>query len=606
MGQSAIIALKSIVKIAIFSLILASCANQTDTTKLSNSQVKSGSNDQVMQLVNQYYLVSMENNPVSATFNGYSQFNDRFNSPIGQAWLDNYYQNEQHYLQKLKQIDSQQLSGQGLLNYQVFDYDRQVNLQSQAFPDYLLPINQMSGFHNIFAGLGSGKSAQPFKTAEDYDNFIKRAKGFVLWMDSAIKAMEQGIEQGITLPKVIVKKLLPQLRSQIKSDASKSIFWQPIINMPSDIEYLDQLRIRADYRELFNQQVMPVYKRMADFIEYQYLPNARESIAYGDLPNGQNWYQYKIKVATSLDLNAEQIHQIGLNEVSRILKQMTEVKQTVDFKGDLAAFFEHLKTDEQFYFKSEKELIDGYKDIKHKIEKRVPKLFNIKPKADYIVRAVEKYRAVSAAGASYQSPAPDGSRPGIFYINSYNLKAQPKFLMETLSIHEAAPGHHFQLALQQEIEGLPDYRKFGIYTAYAEGWALYAESLGKEMGLFTDPYMWYGRLVDEQLRAMRLVVDTGMHALGWNREQAIDYMKANSSMAESDIVAEVERYIAWPGQALSYKLGQIKIRELRNYAEAQLGDKFDVKEFHTQILIDGALPLAILEDKIKRWVESVK
>ena len=606
MGQSAILALKSVVKITIFSLFLASCANQTDTNKVSNSQVKSGSNNQVMQLVNQYYLVSMQNNPVSATFNGYSQFNDRFNSPIGQTWLDNYYQNEQHYLQKLKQIDSQQLSGQGLLNYQVFDYDRQVNLQSQAFPDYLLPINQMSGFHNVFAGLGSGKSAQPFKTAEDYDNFIKRAKGFVIWMDSAIKAMEQGMEQGITLPKVIVKKLLPQLRSQIKSDVSKSIFWQPIINMPSNIEYLDQLRIRADYRELFNQQVMPVYKRMADFIEYQYLPNARESIAYSDLPNGKNWYQYKIKVATSLDLNAEQIHQIGLNEVSRILKQMTEVKQTVDFKGDLAAFFEHLKTDEQFYFKSEKELIDGYKDIKYKIEKRVPKLFNIKPKADYIVRAVEKYRAASAAGASYQSPAPDGSRPGIFYINSYNLKAQPKFLMETLSIHEAAPGHHFQLALQQEIEGLPDYRKFGIYTAYAEGWALYAESLGKEMGLFTDPYMWYGRLVDEQLRAMRLVVDTGMHALGWSREQAIDYMKANSSMAESDIVAEVERYIAWPGQALSYKLGQIKIRELRNYAEAQLGDKFDVKEFHTQILIDGALPLAILEDKIKRWVESVK
>ena len=604
MRHSSVRSLRSIVKVVLCSLLLISCANHPNIPLKVKNQ-SSGPNNEVKRLVDQYYLSLMSLNPVTATFNGYSQFNNRFNQPINDKTLQTFYHNEQQYLQQLKQIDQQQLSGQGALSYQVFDYDRQVNLQVQYFPDHLIPINQITGFHNVFAGLGSGKSAQPFKTADDYDNFIARAEGFVLWMQSAINAMEQGIEEGITLPKVIVKKLLPQLRSQIKSDVSKSMFWYPIINMPSNIEYLDQLRIRAAYRELFNQKVMPVYKRMADFIEHRYLPNARDSIAYSDLPNGKNWYQHKIKIATSLDLNAEQIHQIGLDEVSRILKQMTEVKQRVGFKGDLAAFFEHLKTSEQFYFQSEQQLIDGYKDIKEKIEKRVPRLFNIKPKADYIVRAVEKYRAASAAGASYQSPAPDGSRPGIFYINSYNLKAQPKFLMETLSIHEAAPGHHFQLALQQEIQGLPDFRKFGLYTAYAEGWALYAESLGKEMGLFSDPYMWYGRLVDEQLRAMRLVVDTGMHALGWSRQRAIDYMKANSSMAESDITAEVERYIAWPGQALSYKLGQIKIRELRTYAEEQLGDKFDVRDFHTQILIDGALPLRILEDKIKRWVESI-
>jgi len=305
-----------------------------------------------------------------------------------------------------------------------------------------------------------------------------------------------------------------------------------------------------------------------------------------------------------LSLSADEIHDIGLSEVARILSEMKTVKNTVGFKGDLASFFDHLRDSDEFYYKTADELIAAYEDIKLKIDARLPRLFNIEPKAPYIVKAVEAYRAQSAAGASYAGPAPDGSRPGIFYINAYNLKAQPKFLLETLSIHEAAPGHHFQIALQQEVESLPDFRKFGGYTVFAEGWALYAESLGKELGLFTDPYMWYGRLNDEQLRAMRLVLDTGFHAKGWTHQQGIDYMLANSSMAKSDVIAEVERYIAWPGQALSYKLGEFKIKELRDYAHQQLGEQFDIKAFHTQILIDGALPMPILEKKIKRWVKS--
>jgi uncharacterized protein (DUF885 family) len=561
-------------------------------------------NDKVNHIVDNYFLHRMKTNPITATFNGYSQFNHQFRAPINAENRAKTLAQEQAYLQKIEQLDPSDLSGQALLSYEVFKLDRQLAIDGSRFPSYMVPINQMSGFHNIFAGIGSGKSAQPFKTIKDYEKFMARADGFVLWMDSAIVAMRQGIDANVTLPKVLVNKLLPQLKSQVKADIRQSIFWLPIKNMPAVIAGSPREQLTRDYHRMIKYKLIPAYARMTDFIEQQYLPAARQSIGYSQLPDGESWYQHQIKVNTTLDLTAKQIHQIGLEEVDRILGEMNKVKQQVNFNGDMAEFFEHLKTDDQFYFESEQALIDGYNNIKDKIESRVPQLFDIQPKAPYVVRAVEKYRAQSAAGASYQSPAPDGSRPGIFYINTHNLKAQPKFIMETLSIHEAAPGHHFQLALQQEIEGLPDYRKFGGYTAYAEGWALYAESLGKEMGLFTDPYMWYGRLVDEQLRAMRLVVDTGMHAMGWSREQAIEYMKANSSMAQSDITAEVERYIAWPGQALSYKLGQRKIRELRTLAEQKLGDKFDVRKFHTQILIDGSLPMPTLEKKILSWLNQ--
>ena len=379
-------------------------------------------------------------------------------------------------------------------------------------------------------------------------------------------------------------------------------FGQPVLMiMPSD-----KTQITQDYAATIKNVIIPAYARVHQFMQDTYLAKGRDTFGLNDLPNGNAWYEYRIETNTTLPLTAQDIHTFGQQEVARILAEMTKVKQTVEFAGDLPAFFEFLRTDPQFFFESEQALIDGYTQVKQKIDSRVPMLFEVFPKADYEVRAVEAFRAASSAGASYQSPAPDGSRPGIFYINAFNLKAQPKYLMETLSIHEAAPGHHFQIAIQQEVESLPDFRKFGGYTVFAEGWALYAESLGKEMGLFTDPYMWYGRLSDEQLRAMRLVVDTGLHAFGWTRQQAIDFMVDNSSLALTDIEAEVERYIAIGGQAVSYKVGQRHIRMLRNKAQQSLGDKFDVKKFHTQVLVDGALPMPILEAKIDKWIEQQK
>jgi len=387
-----------------------------------------------------------------------------------------------------------------------------------------------------------------------------------------------------------------------------SVFYGPLTMLEENeqISAAEKVKITASYTQVIEQVIIPTYKKTLDFVKDEYRQYGRDSVGLSALPKGKAWYEYQIAQNTTLPLTAEEIHEYGQEEVARILAEMKKVKETVGFKGSLPEFFTFLKEDEQFYFSSEQEVVDAYEGVKAKINNRVGQLFEIFPKADYEVRPVEAFRAASSAGASYQSPAPDGSRPGIFYINTHDLKAQPKFIMETLSIHEAAPGHHFQIAIQQEVEGLAKFRKFGGYTVFAEGWALYAESLGKELGLFTDPYQWYGRLADEQLRAMRLVVDTGLHAMGWTRQQAIDFMAANSSMAASDIESEVERYISIPGQALAYKIGQRAIRDMRTKAEAALGEKFDIRKFHTQILIDGALPMPVLQAKIEQWVKEQK
>ena len=595
-----------------FSLGLVAC-NQSHTVQTQKADEASvitslSESEKVNVLFQAYFDESMQMNPISATFVGINDYNDRFNPPINQQNLAQFLAFEEKYLAKIKSIDATALSGQDLLSYEIFLRDREVAIKGEQFPGHLIPIHQMGGAHSYFASLGSGKSAQPFNTEIDYRNFISRAQGFATYMDSAIVAMKQGIEKSIVLPKPLIKKVLPQLQVHMVEDVTQSVFYAPLETLKENkkITDVEKKHITKDYIDTIKNIIIPAYGRMHQFMQQSYLPKGRDTVGLHDLPDGKAWYEYRIETNTTLPLTADEIHTFGQQEVARILGEMTKVKETVEFEGDLPAFFEFLRTDEQFFFDSEQALIDGYTQVKEKIDSRVPMLFEVFPKADYEVRAVEAFRAASSAGASYQSPAPDGSRPGIFYINAYNLKAQPKYLMETLSVHEAAPGHHFQIAIQQEVESLPDFRKFGGYTVFAEGWALYAESLGKEMGLFTDPYMWYGRLSDEQLRAMRLVVDTGLHAFSWTRQQAIDFMTDNSSLALTDIEAEVERYIAIGGQAVSYKVGQRHIRMLRNKAQEALGEKFDVKRFHTQILIDGALPMPILEAKIDRWIAQEK
>ena len=588
---------------------LSACSNTANNNlnkpqAALTSETASATTQQLNSLVEQYFVDSLQFSPLGATYIGYNQYNNQFTAPITEQNRAQQLAFYKDYQQRLAAIDQQQLTGQALLSYEILARDLALTIEGFQFPSYLLPINQMSGAHNTFAGFGSAQSAQPFANYQDYENFLARAEGFVTWLSSVQDAMQQGVNEGIVLPKPLAEKLLPQFQAHIVTSAEQSLFYSPIKQLPEQFTAAQKQQLTDQYSALIMDKLVPAYTKMSEFLATTYIPNSRATVGYSDLPNGKAWYEYQIKKNTTLSLSADEIHEIGLKEVSRILNEMKKVKETVGFKGSLSEFFTHLRDSDEFYFDTPEQLIAAYEAVKLKIDARVPKLFNIVPKADYVVKAVEDFRAESAAGASYQSPAPDGSRPGIFYINTFNLKAQPKFLLETLSIHEAAPGHHFQIALQQEVQSLPEFRKFGGYTVFAEGWALYAESLGKELGLFTDPYMWYGRLSDEQLRAMRLVLDTGFHAKGWTRQQGIDYMLANSSMALSDVTAEVERYIAWPGQALSYKLGQFKIQELRDYCKQALGDKFDIKEFHTQILIDGALPMPILEAKIKRWVDT--
>ena len=558
----------------------------------------------VNKLVEEYFDKQLELSPMSATSIGDSRYDDRLDETTSAGFRERQIAVDQAFLERARRIDPAGLPPTARITYDIFVSERELALEGRKYPEELMPLNQMTGLPMDLAVYGSGTGPQPFVTAKDYDRFLARLRQFPRWADGAIDMMRAGMARGVTLPRPAMAKVVPQLRGIVTANLADNIFWAPVAAMPKEISPKDRERISTAYAAALTNEVLPAYTRLADFIERNYLPAARTTVGWADLPDGQAWYRWRIRGATTMDMPADEIHRLGLAEVARIRGEMLTVKNQVGFTGDLDAFFKFLEEDPQFYFSSEDELLDAYRGVKRRIDALLPKLFADFPKADYEIRPVEAFREESAAGASYQAPSPDGKRPGIFYINTHNLKAQPRFGLETLSLHEAAPGHHFQIAIQQELTDLPRIRRFNGYVSYAEGWALYAESLGKELGVFTDPYQWYGRLSDEMLRAMRLVVDTGLHSKGWTREQAIQYMLDNSSLAESDVTAEVERYIVWPGQALGYKLGQLHISALRARAQAQLGASFDVRAFHSQILRDGAVPMDVLTAKIDRWTAS--
>ncbi|NJO13268.1 MAG: DUF885 domain-containing protein [Gammaproteobacteria bacterium] len=583
---------------------LAATLLSTAATAATPAATPNATERELNELVDRYFEEILPLNPVFASQIGDYRFNDRFANSIGPEHLAASLALDRRYLQAVDRLDAAKLSPGARITYDVFKAGRERDIRGAGFPNELLPIDQFSNPATDFAVMGSGSGAHPFGKREDYETFLKRIDGFIVYLDQAITNMRAGIKAGVVQPRAVMVKVVPQLESLLVSDPEQSVFWEPLKNFPDSVTVAERTRLEGQYREAISKWLMPAYQRLLDFTRTEYLPAARDTVGWSALPRGPEWYAYFVAAYTTTDMKPEEIHQLGLKEVARIEGEMNAVREQVGFKGDLKAFFEYLKTDPKFYFKTPQELVDGYTALKTRIDALLPKMFNDFPKAPYEVRAVEPFRAQSSAGAFYESPSEDGKRPGIFYVNTYDLKAQPKFGMETLSLHEAAPGHHFQIAIQQELEDIPRFRRFDGYTAYAEGWALYAESIGKELGLFTDPYQYYGRLSDEMLRAMRLVVDTGLHAKGWSREQAIDYMLEHSSMAENDVIAEVERYIVIPGQALGYKIGQLRISAMRRKAEAQLGPRFDVKEFHSQVLRDGSLPMSVLEQKIDRWVAS--
>lgn len=546
---------------------------------------------------------TLERQPVLATSLGDPRYNDRLNDTTTAAWRASEKQELRRSLKELAGFKKTQLAPKDQVSYSILKLDLEQALAGERFPDWMQPISQIGGLPSFLAQMGTGQSIQPFRNTKDYDDWLKRLTLAVPIFDGTIANMREGLKAGVTQPRAVMEKVLPQLQSLAVSEPEKSLFWGPIKNFPDSVPAADRERITAQMRELLSTQVLPAYGRLLAFVRDEYTPKARASTAWSALPDGKAWYAWRVRQSTTVALTPDQIHEIGLKEVKRILGEMEAVRQQVGFQGDLKAFFKHLQDDPKFYFTKPEDLLAGYRDLQKKINGLTPKLFDISPKADYEVREVEAFRAQSAAGASYQNPSSDGSRPGVFYVNTYNLKAQPIFGMETLSLHEASPGHHFQVSIAQEDQSLPKFRRYGsFYVAYVEGWALYAESLGKELGLFTDPYQWYGRLSDEQLRAMRLVVDTGLHHKGWTREQAIKYMLDNSSMAESDVESEVERYIVWPGQALGYKIGQLEITKLRAEATAALGSKFDIKGFHRVVLTAGQVPLPVLRELVQAWV----
>jgi uncharacterized protein (DUF885 family) len=558
----------------------------------------------LQRILDDYFEEYLKLNPILATSIGDPRYNDRYVVSISPAARAADEKLERDYLARIGTVDRSRLSGQDLVSYDVFKSGREREIEGFRFRDDLIPLNQFYSVPNSFAQLGSGTGLQPFKTVKDYDDFLKRVDGFAAWTDQAIVNMREGVTKGYTLPRVLTERVLPQLEAHIVAKPEDSLYWGPVRNMPAAFSAADRERLTADYRTAIETKIVPTYRKLRDYMRDDYLPKCRASVGLDALPDGKAWYEYRVREITTTNYTPAQIHEIGLREVERIRGEMLGVMTTVGFKGSLDDFFKFLNTDPRFYYMDRDALIAGYDDIRKRVNPQLPRLFEILPKADYEVRAVEPFREKSAAGGQYQAASEDGSRPGIFYANAYDLTARPKWAMEALSLHEANPGHHFQISIQREQKGLPKFRRFGGYTAYSEGWGLYAESLGPDLGMYTDPYQYFGRLEGELFRAIRLVVDTGLHSKGWTRQQVLDYIVANSATSEARRVAETERYIAIPGQALAYKIGQLKISELRARAGKELGPKFDVRKFHTVILADGALPLDVLEAKVDRWIAA--
>ncbi len=562
--------------------------------------------DRLAAVANEYWEDTLQLKPVLATMIGDDRYDDRLPNFLAPEYRAREKAHYEKYERALSTFDRATLQGQDRLTYDVLKHAVDDGLEGLRFPDWMIPVHQFSSAPVFFAMMASGTSIQPFRTVKDYEAFLRRMDQIPPIFDQAIANMREGIRAGVVQPRVVMEKVVPQLDALAVDVPEKSAFWGAIQVMPEAIPAAERERLTAAYRARISAAVLPAYRRLRDFIRDEYLPRCRATVSYADLPDGKAWYAHLVKSSTTTELTPEEIHALGLEEVARIRAEMQAVEKQVGFEGDLPAFFEWLRKDPRFYFTNPDDLVAGFREIQRRVNGLLPRLFDVFPKADYEVRPIEAFRAKSMAGGEYMPGTPDGKRPGVFYVNTSHLEAQPKYGMETLSLHEASPGHHFQISIAEEVTGLPKFRRFNGYSAYSEGWALYAESIGKELGVFTDPFQYYGRLQDELLRAMRLVVDTGLHAQGWTREQAIRYMLETSSMAESDAVAEVERYIVIPGQALGYKVGQLAITGLRREAERELGPRFDVKAFHRQVLVDGALPLDVLQRKIREWIAAEK
>ncbi len=556
---------------------------------------------------------NMRRNPLNALFRGDLRYADH----LGDYTTDAYFVKEraaaQADLAALKSINRAALSADDKIAFDVFQWQTQLALKGLAPAMLALtavrPVDHFNGFHTFYPSIESGAGAAPFKNVADYDNSLKRHKDYALMIDNAITQFRKGMKTGVVQPQIVVVNMIEQLDGLVAQKVEDSPFFGPTKKFPETMSPTQHDAFTAAFRQSIENVITPAHRRLRDFLKTEYLPKARAGAGLVHMKGGAHLYRLMIEANTTLPLTADYVHNLGLSEVARILREMDAIKTQVGFKGSLPEFFAHVRTDPKFKPKTKEDLVQGYYAIGKRVDARIGELFSTLPKTPLEIRFYEPYREKNSAGGSYENGVydaknPANNRPGVFYFNTYDLPSRTTPGMETLFLHEGAPGHHFQISLAQENETLPAFMRYGGNTAFVEGWALYAETLYDELGMETDPMQRYGGLDDEMLRAMRLVVDSGIHAKGWTREQAIEYMLANSSMGTTDATAEVERYIAMPGQALAYKIGQLTILKMRDKAEKALGSAFDLKEFHAQVLMTGALPMTVLESKINAWIAS--
>jgi uncharacterized protein (DUF885 family) len=559
---------------------------------------------EIAQVFENYYQESLKLYPLQATSQGDLRYNDFLPNDLSDEFRKKEKEFYTFYKSQLNNFPDHTLNENDLLSKKVLLWECDLSLKRLTFNEQYTPINQMWTLQLTIGQYAAGLSAQPFKTVKDYNDWLKRIDDYLIWLETAEERMKQGIKNKIVLPKSLIKKVIPQLKTILNPDLNQNLFFSPARQFPESFSDKDKSILTEKYTEMVLNKIIPAYKKLSDFMSDQYLDAGRSSSGISAFEDGLDYYNYSIKLYTTTELTADEIHNIGLKEVAKISSEMEKIKRKVGFNGDLKSFFNHVRElDELIPFNEPQEVIDNFNKIHEKMTPQVNKLFGLQPKTPFEVRRTESFREASAS-AEYNPGSLDGTRPGIFYVPIPNIKEYNYFSDEDLFLHEAIPGHHYQISLQQENTSLPSFRKSLWYSSYGEGWALYSESLGEELGLYDDPYQYFGMLSAEMHRAIRLVVDTGLHTKGWSREKAIQYSLDNEAESEAGITSEIERYMANPGQALSYKIGQLKIRELRSNAEQKLGDKFDIKMFHEKVLESGCIPLQLLEEKINKWVSS--
>ncbi|MDH7444969.1 DUF885 domain-containing protein [Aquimarina sp. 2201CG14-23] len=597
--------IKRILTVTCFAVVLIACKNEK-TTSPTKEETSNDISATFNTMLDAYYEEGLQLNPVQATFAGDNRFNDQFPNPLADetvAKLKAYYTS---YKEKLNEFDNADLSSSEQMTKAILQWECDMNLAGFEYRQDYFPIDQMWSINLVAGQLASGASAQPFKTVEDYNNWLKRLDGYLAWMASAEAKMKEGMKEGYVLPKSLITKVLPQLEALTVEDMDKHLFYSPVKNFPESFSEEDKKQLTEAYHNMVSEKIIPAYKSLHQFMSTTYMDAGRDSSGISEIPNGKDFYKHQIKLYTTTNMTADEIHALGLSEVGRISAEMEKIKEQVGYKGDLKSFFDYVRNKKELMpFKEPQQVIANFNAIHDRMKPQIEKLFDVKPKTPFEVRRTEAFRENSAS-AEYNPGSLDGTRPGIFYTPIPDATKYNTYSDESLFLHEAIPGHHYQISLTQESEELPKFRKTLWYSGYGEGWALYSESLGKELGLYTDPYQYFGMLGAEMHRAIRLVVDTGLHAKSWTREQAIQYSLDNEAESEAGIISEIERYMANPGQALSYKIGQLKIRELRAKAEETLGNKFDIRKFHNEVLETGCVPLALLEDKINTWIAANK